>query len=342
MGSKPRVSVVMIFWNAERFIQEAIESVFAQTYERWELLLVDDGSNDGSSAIALHYAQRYPEKVRYLAHAGHANRGKSISRNLGIKHAKGEYLTFLDADDVLLPEKLERQTAILDSQPEAALVYGVTQYWYSWTGSPQTHWRDSIGTLGVQPDRLFYPPRLLTLFLKNGGIVPCICSLLARRKIVEDIGGFEETIQHMYEDQVLLAKICLQAPVFVESGCGERYRQHPDSSSYIAIRRGEYHPFWPSPAHLTFLNWLVNYLVQQGIKDVHLWNALQRALWPYRHPTLGTLLKTPQYLLCQMKQYIILSVRRFLPLPVHHWFVSRWLWMESQWRGQPYHPRSDA
>jgi glycosyltransferase involved in cell wall biosynthesis len=323
MGSKPRVSVVMIFWNAERFIREAIESVFAQTYERWELLLVDDGSTDGSSAIALYYAQRYPEKVRYLAHACHANRGKSISRNLGIQHAKGEYLTFLDADDVLLPEKLERQTAILDSQPVAAMVYGASQYWYSWTGSPQAHRRDARGTLGVQPDRLFYPPRLLTLFVKDGGIVPCLCGLLARRKVVEDIGGFEETIQHLYEDQVLLAKICLQAPVFVESGCGERYRQHPASSSYLAIRRGEYHPIWPNPAHLTFVNWLVNYVTRQRIKDVHLWKALQRALWLYRHPNLGILLKMPQYLLYQAKQHIMLSAQRFLPVPVYHWFVSR-------------------
>ncbi|TMA78856.1 MAG: glycosyltransferase [Deltaproteobacteria bacterium] len=63
VSNKPLVSVVIIFLNAERFIQEAIESVFAQTYDHWELLLVDDGSSDGSTAIARRYAERHPEKV---------------------------------------------------------------------------------------------------------------------------------------------------------------------------------------------------------------------------------------------------------------------------------------
>src|SRR5829696_811917 len=102
MNSKPLVSSVMIFFNAERFIREAIESVFAQTYDNWELLLVDDGSTDDSTQIALHYAEQYPERVRYLEHPGHQNRGMSASRNLGVSQAKGEYIALLDADDVWL------------------------------------------------------------------------------------------------------------------------------------------------------------------------------------------------------------------------------------------------
>src|SRR5918999_1055965 len=115
MSSKPLVSVIMIFLNAEKFIEEAIESVFAQTYDSWELLLVDDGSTDDSTDIALRYAQQNPERVRYLEHDSHLNRGMSASRNLGITHAIGEYIAFLDADDVWLPHKLEQQVAILSS-----------------------------------------------------------------------------------------------------------------------------------------------------------------------------------------------------------------------------------
>src|SRR5215467_1200932 len=121
MSNKPLVSVIMIFLDAEKFIQEAIESVFAQTYANWELLLVDDGSTDASSEMALRYAEQYPTKVRYLEHEGHQNRGMSASRNRGINNARGEYIAFLDADDVWLPLKLEQQTAILESQPEAAM-----------------------------------------------------------------------------------------------------------------------------------------------------------------------------------------------------------------------------
>lgn len=89
MSEAPLVSVVTIFLDAERFIEEAIESVFAQTYDRWELLLVDDGSTDRSRDVARRYAARYPSRVRYLEHPGHQNRGMSPSRNLGIAHAAG-------------------------------------------------------------------------------------------------------------------------------------------------------------------------------------------------------------------------------------------------------------
>ena len=107
MKNKPLVSCITIFFNAEKFFEEAIESVFVQTYKNWELLLVDDGSTDGSTTIARNYAEHYPEKVCYLEHEGHQNRGMSASRNLGIRHAKGDYVALLDADDIWLPQKLE-------------------------------------------------------------------------------------------------------------------------------------------------------------------------------------------------------------------------------------------
>src|SRR3712207_2186216 len=83
------VSVIIIFLNAQGFIREAIESVFAQTYGSWQLLLVDDGSTDASTYIALHYAARYPDKVYYLEHPGHQNKGMSASRNLVLRHVQG-------------------------------------------------------------------------------------------------------------------------------------------------------------------------------------------------------------------------------------------------------------
>ena len=79
--SSPRVSVVMIFLNEERFITEALHSVRSQTYTDWELLLIDDGSTDTSTAIARDEAARYPGTVRYFDHPGHANRGMSASRS---------------------------------------------------------------------------------------------------------------------------------------------------------------------------------------------------------------------------------------------------------------------
>ena len=286
MRGRPLVSIVVIFFNAERFLGEAVQSVFHQTYDQWELLLIDDGSTDGGTALARGIAMQRSGGVRYIEHAGHRNLGKSTSRNVGIQQARGEYIVFLDADDVLLPDKLARQVTALESQPAAAMVYGRTLYWHSWTGRPQDQTRDVMSTLGVQPDTLFAPPTLLTHFLRDPGAVPCLCSLLARRQIVVDLGGFDDAIQHLYEDQVLLVKLCCAGHVYVQSACGEWYRQHSASSSAVATQAGDYHPVWPHPARYIFLTWLARYLSAQGTTDRALRKALQTALRVYHYPTL--------------------------------------------------------
>ncbi len=299
-AAAPLVSVVVIFLDAARFLDEAVASVLAQDHPNWELLLVDDGSRDGGSAIARRHAEQHPDRVRYLEHPGHANRGKSVSRNLGIHAARGEYVTFLDADDVFLPQKLSHQLALLRSHPEAAMVYGRTQYWFSWEHDSRGG-RDFVSHLGVAGNAVFRPPQLVTRFLRDPGTVPCICSVLARRRVVEEVGGFDETIQHMYEDQVFLAKVCLAAAVVTDGGCGERYRQHEESTSSVAIKRGEYHPWRPNVARKTFLEWLARYLRQRSIDDTALWRALHRELWPYRHPFWGRVTSPAIYALRVLK-----------------------------------------
>ena len=141
-NNPPKVSVVMIFLNEEKYLQSAITSVLEQTFSDWEILLVDDGSTDESTAIAKCFASKYPNQIHYLEHDQHQNRGMSASRNLGIQNATGKYLGFLDADDLWLPKKLAEQVAILEEHPMAALVCGRTQWWYSWTGKKEDADRD--------------------------------------------------------------------------------------------------------------------------------------------------------------------------------------------------------
>jgi glycosyltransferase involved in cell wall biosynthesis/SAM-dependent methyltransferase len=286
MNTMPLVSVITIFLNEEHFIQEAIESVLAQTFDNWELILVDDGSTDGSTEIARRCATEHPKRVRYLEHPGHQNRGMSASRNLGICKATGNYIAFLDADDMWMPNKLEQQVAILEVQPEAAIVYGPAQWWYSWTDQPEDRARDYIHELGVPPDTLVWPPDLLTLFLRNEDISPCTCSVLVRRGIVERVGGFEETFPDMYEDQVFFAKICLDAPVFISRDCSAKYRQHPNSSCSVAQKTARHYA-----ARATFLNWLATYLSRRGITDPDVQQALQGELRLHRHPILNHLMQ---------------------------------------------------
>ncbi len=279
----PLVSVIMPFYNGEKFLTEAIASIIAQSYKCWELLLIDDGSTDGGTAIAKVHAEQFPESIRYFEHPHHRNLGKSTSRNLGIHHARGEYITFLDADDVFLPAKLACQTAILQAHDAIGMVYGRTLYWYDWEGKGKGRKHNHLGKLGRRAGQSFEPPQLATFYLSNPGCVPCICSLLARTDLMRKIGGYDESIQHLYEDQVLIFKMCLKTSVYIIAECGEKYRQHPDSSTTIAIREGAYHPSKLNPTRYTFLTWLRDYIEQEGIADKQLKTALERALWPYQH-----------------------------------------------------------
>ncbi len=293
MSSTPLISVISNFLNGEQFLAEAIESVFGQTYRNWELLLVDDGSNDASSAIAQRYAEQHPDCVRYLEHQGHANRGISASRNLGLKHANGDYIAFLDADDVWLPNKLQMQVAIMAQQPEAVMVYGAPELWYGWTGKPEDLRRDTKQAIAVEPNTLVHPPKLFMMFLARTAITPCPSDVLLRREIVRAVGGFVDSFTGLYDDQVFFVKVTLQAPVFVSGECWSKHRQHRDSICAVTRRTVEY---YSAKVNLTFLHWIEAYLESQGIKDYTMKRVLQRRLWRYQHPFLFRVFRRVRYL----------------------------------------------
>ena len=320
MNKQPLVSCIIIFFNAgEKFFIEAIESIFAQTYDNWELLLADDGSTDESTSIALRYAQQYPDKVRYLEHEEHQNRGMSAARNLGIRHAKGEYIAFLDADDVWLPHKLEQQVPLLESHPEAVMLYGRTQYWFSWTDNNPCIWTynpdntpgDFLTITSMQFDTLVKPPTQLILFLENPHIYPCTCSLLIRRHLFEEIGGFEEDFRDAHEDMVFHSKVFLKAPVFVSSECWDRYRMHPDSYWRKADRQGRGREV-RYIGRFKYLIWLEKYLSEQQIKEPQVRKALKKELWPYRHPKLYHLLERVRHPKRSMRNLLKKLEKRFI------------------------------
>ncbi|HEU4721983.1 MAG TPA: glycosyltransferase family A protein [Gemmatimonadaceae bacterium] len=282
--SRPLVSAITTFLNGERFLGEAIESVLAQTHPEWELLLVDDGSTDGATAIARGYAQRYPDRVTYLEHAGHANRGISASRNLAIAAARGAYVAFLDADDVWVPDKLEAQLALLEASPGASAIYGNTLYWRSWTGDAADAGADYYPVLGVRDGTVATPPALLVNMLRGRTAVPCVHSFVVRTDALRRIGGFEERFRGMFEDQAFYAKLFLSEPVLVVERSWERYRLHDDSCCAVAKREGV-----AAEARHRFLEWLDGHLATTGAGDEAVRNAVRRALWPYRHPRLERL-----------------------------------------------------
>jgi len=308
----PLVSIITIFLNAERFIAEAIDSVLTQTYQNWELLLVDDGSTDSSKDIALSYVENHPDRVRYLHHRNHQNRGMSASRNLGIGVARGTLIAFLDADDIWFPSKLEEQVAILSAQPDAAMVCGKIQWWHSWTGETQDAKRDFIPDLNVKSDTLVKSTELLVGLLQSESVTTT--NGLIRREIIESVGGYDEGFRGMYEDQVFCTKICLAAPVFVAEKCWYKWRKHPDSACARAVSTGEYRS-----ARLKFLKWLQRFLNQQGINDYDVRKTLKEEKLKCKYPAIFNLSRHIRYRVLQTKEQSKALLRKGLPEPLNRW-----------------------
>ena len=273
------VSVIVVFKDEERFLLEALDSVFQQSSDNWELLLVDDGSADASGEIAREQIERRPGRVTYLQHEGGANLGISASRNLGMAHAGGEYIAYLDGDDVWLPTKLEDQVALMSAHPDVGLLYGPVQAWYSWAGAraPQP---DGYYDLGVATDTVIPPPRLLPQLIANKYQTPVPSGSMLVRRVVERVGGNETAFPLMYEDQALFTKVLSVSHAYVASRCWTRYRQRDDSVSARFDQEVPYH----EGRRLPYLEWAESYLRSAGVQDADVWRTLQQELWKARHP----------------------------------------------------------
>lgn len=117
MLSPVPVSIVMTFYNGERFFREALDSILAQTYSDFELILINDGSTDGSLGIAQEYADKDP-RIRLFSQKNH---GISETANRGLKLAKNEWILRMDCDDVMHPQLLEKQIAFVQKNPDLAV-----------------------------------------------------------------------------------------------------------------------------------------------------------------------------------------------------------------------------
>ena len=225
MTPDPAVSIIMPCFNGERFIGRAIDSVLAQTVRDWELLVVDDGSDDRSRDIVCGYGNR-DRRVVLMEHDGGARRGVSRSRNLAVARARGRLLAFLDADDEWLPEKLAVQIDALRRCPEAALVYCRAQC------------VDREGRAVVEPGPFHVwgvigtgtPGIVAGAYEKFLGLrigVPTT-TVMARREPIVETGGFPEDIS-VGEDSVVWARIMRSHPIFFVPEVLSLYRLHAGS-----------------------------------------------------------------------------------------------------------------
>lgn len=269
------VSIITPFLNAEAHLGEAIDSVRAQTETDWELLLIDDGSTDGSVAIGQAASLEDP-RIRLLRPSGNAPRGAAAARNIGIAATRGAFVAFLDADDVFEPHMLATTVAAAADHPSAAMIFGPTLWWH-----PDGSGRDWLESTDGRAGRLHRPPTLLrSLILLQRGQVPCTCSVLVRRSAVDAVGGFDERF-HLYEDQTLWVKLFRQFDVYVTPVFLSRYRQHAGSASARASASGLYDRHAEHAARGPFLVWIEEYL-RDTPPDPRLARTLRLASAAYR------------------------------------------------------------
>lgn len=176
----PLVSVIVVVRNREASVARAVESVLAQTYSPVELIVVDDGSTDGTRAVV----GRYGAAVTLLARP---HSGIYPARNFALRHARGELIAFLDSDDAWLPDKLAAQVPLLVARPEVGLVFGdavhVTE---PRAGAPRT----GRTSFGESPPRRGRAARRFAAC----NFVPT-CTALVRRSCLDETGGFSEAAE---------------------------------------------------------------------------------------------------------------------------------------------------
>ncbi|ACM19814.1 glycosyltransferase [Geotalea daltonii FRC-32] len=183
-----KVSVIIPTYNRSELLKCAITSVLDQAYDNYELLIIDDGSTDDTKSIVNGFGS---PKIRYIYQS---NSGRSSARNYGIKLSKGEYVSFLDSDDIFLPNKLSLQVQALDENPNCGLVYA-----YAKNVDENGRFLDFHfdGNLSGK----IYPEML---YIKNNYITTP--TVMVRAKVLAQIGGFNESM-HMCEDLDLWRRI---------------------------------------------------------------------------------------------------------------------------------------
>ncbi len=205
---RPTVSVILPIYNGERYVQEALDSVFAQTFCDYDVVCVDDGSTDRSLQLLGPYRSR-------LIVITQANAGQSAARNQGVHASTGRYLAFLDQDDRWYPHKLAQQVDCLEARKDVGMVYCNSDRMDS------TGHITQVGTTKAEQPRA--QKSLLGRLIGEGLVLPS--SMLVRREIFERVGGFDPQLRG-FEDFDLCARLTQQGGIAFLEESGMCYRTH--------------------------------------------------------------------------------------------------------------------
>lgn len=220
MTQPSSVSVIIPCYNAERYISATIDSVIAQGHPDLEIIVVDDGSKDGSVALV---RARFPD-VRLVEQS---NQGVAAARNNGIRHAGGHWIAFVDADDIWLPGKLQAQLAAMVATPACRLNYTAWQVWHCDQPTPSAACLAELDAAAddharwVGASGWIYPQLLVDCVVWTS-------TVLVERALLEEIGLFDPTLR-VGEDYDLWLRASRRTPIIRVARPYALYRMHPAS-----------------------------------------------------------------------------------------------------------------
>jgi glycosyltransferase involved in cell wall biosynthesis len=215
MNNENLVSVIITSYNQGKYLNDSIESLLNQSYKNWECIIINDGSEDDTEKIALHYSG----KDSRISYQFQINQGVAPARNLGISKAKGDFIQFLDADDYLHPGKFSHQISVLINHPQIDMLFGSSRYFFD--RIPDVFYPLHPNG-GIPCDLTYRDGFQVEMLLKNN--ICSNCALLMRRKVIEKI-KFREVI---YEDWIFNLECALNGFVF-------HFDNALDSYSYIRM-----------------------------------------------------------------------------------------------------------
>jgi len=228
MSAAPVVSIIIPAFNAQDSIRETLDSVLAQTYRNLEIIVVDDGSTDATAEIV----HRYEPHVRYYYQQNSG--GCAVPRNNGISRSTGQFICFIDADDIMLPKRVARHVDFMEHHPEVGFTFCDYRNFDDQGPSPSSHFETCPRLWPLLNGRrnhvLERPCELLVR--ENFGIAG---SLFVRRRVLDLAHGFEPTLRAC-EDFHLYYRLARRSPVAVINEVGMMRRLHGNNMSASALR----------------------------------------------------------------------------------------------------------
>jgi glycosyltransferase involved in cell wall biosynthesis len=224
-----RVSVVIPAYNAAHWLPETLDSVLAQTEPAKEIIVVNDGSSDNTEEVLTPYR----EAIRYVSQN---NSGPAVARNSGIRASSGDFVAFLDADDIWYPDKIERQVAVLDARPDVGVVFSNYEPFGEPVGYRTGFDRGTVlGKIGKQriaDDAFILEGDVFAALLQD--LFSWTSTVLVRRKAIDTAGGFDEALHQAAEDWTICLRLSLVTRFAYVNKCLARRREHAGSLSRIA------------------------------------------------------------------------------------------------------------